>query len=606
MDRGKGHNPPSYCRLHISPLNPSLLQVLLPPSVLPLAKNVSYHTLETFPEKNYGFVDLPVMEAGKVRRKLNGTIFKGTKVRVEEARPPKTLPDSTTGNDAAAIAEGDGSARPPKRRRREEGVIAGFEMPNGRKVQRGWTKPAPLITKSSAAKQKLQTQTSSYSTTSECLFRTTLPMNIASSNAPSLVASTKARMGERKMKDLAGRETVVHEFSSTTKFSSFLRDNTLPKTGKVVFEFVEGKGWVDDEGNVIEAIKEAEKSKEGERGDPDAEDSSQAAGSNLAVEIDSGTEGLGYDSESSEDSESGESSESDDSDLPSDSDSLCLTPGGERNKRVTGNSRDKNSTSQRDYLPPKKLSPTTSQPTSAGSVPSLSLTIPTTTTSPVSTVSGVPSLSIQIPTNNPRKEVHPLEAVFKHPSTMDTPIVKSSVECSTPFTFFGPDAGDFASSPTSAVQTPFSRRDIFYRGIRSAAPTPDTAAPWRRLPILWPNGIHGDDDDEVMEGEEGDTSETTGIPPRGDAVPPSVVEDSGPATATSPTSDGWDALPTLSDPSSLASLPRDEKVDEKGFEELFYESRGEMNRAWKRRRREMGKEKRKRENKGREPRAADA
>jgi hypothetical protein len=583
MNHGGGHDPLPYCRLHISPLNPSLLPVLLPPSVLPLARNVSYHTLETFPEKNYGFVDLPVMEAGKLRRKLNGTILRGTKVRVEEARPQKAFPDPAPGDDVAITAEVDGSERLSKRRRRDEGVIVGFEMPNGRKVQRGWTKPAPLITKPGMAKQKQQAQTSSYTATSECLFRTTLPRNMASLNAPSLVASTKARMGERKVKDVAGRETVVHEFSSTTKFSSFLREDTPPKTGKVVFEFVEGKGWVDDEGNVIEAIKEVKKPKEGGRGHPDTEDSSQATVSNLVVEMGSDAEGTGHDSESSEDSESlesDESDESDDSDSSGDGESTCSTPGIDE---ALGSPRGECSASQKHHLPPERS--TMSQPTSAGSVPSLTLSILTTTTSPVSTVSGVPSLSIQIPTSTPRKEVHPLEAVFKHPSTMDTPVIKTSVEPATPFTFFGPDTDD-GNPPTSAVQTPFSRRDTYYRGIRSAAPTPDTAAPWKRLPILWPNGIHGEDDDETAGDEEADSNDDdTNIPPQ------ELSNDSGPATAASPNSDDWDAL---------ASLPKDKEVDEKGFEELFYESRGEMNRAWKRRRREMSKEKRKRENKAKE------
>ncbi|KAI9766410.1 MAG: hypothetical protein M1840_006516 [Geoglossum simile] len=587
MDRRGVHDPLSYCRLHISPLNPSLLQVLLPPSVLPLARNVSYHTLETFPEKNYGFVDLPVMEAGKVRKKLNGTIFKGTKVRVEEARPQKTFPGSTPGDDAAVANEGDNSGRLSKRQRRDEGVIAGFEMPNGRRVQRGWTKPASLIINPGMTKQKQQAQTSSYTATSECLFRTTLPRNAASLSTPSLVASTKARMGERKVKDVAGRETVVHEFSSTTKFSSFLRENTVPKTGKVVFEFVEGKGWVDDEGNVIEAIKKVKKSKDGERGDPGIDDSSQTTDSNLVVEMDSDTQGIGRDSEGSESAESDDSISSGDGD----GDSTCSTPGIDE---AAGSSRGEDSAPQKHYLLPER--PTISQPTSAGSVPSLSLSIPTTTTSPVSTVSGVPSLSIQIPTNTPRKELHPLEAVFKHPSTMDMPVVKPSVEPTTPFTFFGPDAED-DYPPNSAVQTPFSRRDTYHRGIRSAAPTPDTAAPWKRLPILWPNGIHGEDDDEMAGDEKGGLSDDTDIPPQ---APP---DDSGPATAAGTNLGDWNTLATLSDPSSLVSLPKDEKVDEKGFEELFYESRGEMNRAWKRRRREMSKEKRKRENKGRDRKA---
>ena len=73
-------------RLYISPFTPELLPIVLAPSVLPTASNISFHSLQTFPERNYGFVDLPAMEATKVKKKLHGSILKGSKVKVEEAR----------------------------------------------------------------------------------------------------------------------------------------------------------------------------------------------------------------------------------------------------------------------------------------------------------------------------------------------------------------------------------------------------------------------------------------------------------------------------------------------------------------------------------------
>ena len=57
-------------RLHITPFTPALLKVYITPSVLPVAKNISYHTVETFPEKGFGFVELPAMEAQKLKKKL--------------------------------------------------------------------------------------------------------------------------------------------------------------------------------------------------------------------------------------------------------------------------------------------------------------------------------------------------------------------------------------------------------------------------------------------------------------------------------------------------------------------------------------------------------
>ncbi|KAH0537219.1 hypothetical protein FGG08_005961 [Glutinoglossum americanum] len=566
-------------------------KVLLPPSILPSAKNVSYHTLETFPEKNYGFLDLPVMDAEKLQRKLNGTIFKGTKVRVEEARPQKTFFNAAVSDDVAITGKvAQSSQGHLERRRREENVVAGVELPGSRTVQRGWTKPTPLV---ASKKQKLRTQASSYTTTSECLFRTTLPANVVP-NAPPLIARTKARMEERRVKDRAGRETVVHEFSSTTKFSSFLRDNGMPKTGKVVFEFVDGKGWVDDEGNVIEAIKENTMLAKGERDASDSQASPQNTDSNLVAEVDSGAEGQEYDSDCSESDDDDDGDDDDESDSSGDSGSTCSTPDGEWSGEDIGNSRDKELALQMGSLPSKESAPITSQPSSASSVPGLALTIPTTTTSPIS-IGSVPNLSLRIPTNSPRRELHPLEAVFKHPSTIDSSIIKSSVELATPFTFFGPDGENVAGSPSSALQTPFTRKDILQRGIRSAAPTPDTAARWKRIPILWPNGIN-ESDEEMESGKE--IPENTSH--QGKAALPAIIGGAGPATATSEL-DVVDpsALPLFSDDALIASLAKELPAEEKGFEEIFYEKRGEMNRHWKKRRREALKEKRKRENKKR-------
>src|SRR5712664_3144660 len=78
-----------YTRLHITPFNPTLLNAILPPSILPNARNISYHTIETLPEKAYGYVELPKMDADKIKKKLNGSILKGIKVRIEAAKPKK-------------------------------------------------------------------------------------------------------------------------------------------------------------------------------------------------------------------------------------------------------------------------------------------------------------------------------------------------------------------------------------------------------------------------------------------------------------------------------------------------------------------------------------
>lgn len=76
-------------RLHITPLNPDLLPIILGPSLLKSAANISFNTIPTFPENNYGYIDLPVMDAERVKKKVNGAILKGKKIKIEEARPNK-------------------------------------------------------------------------------------------------------------------------------------------------------------------------------------------------------------------------------------------------------------------------------------------------------------------------------------------------------------------------------------------------------------------------------------------------------------------------------------------------------------------------------------
>jgi len=50
------------------------------PRLLDSVSNVSYHTLQTFPENSYGYLDIPTMEAEKIKKKLNGAILKGKKI----------------------------------------------------------------------------------------------------------------------------------------------------------------------------------------------------------------------------------------------------------------------------------------------------------------------------------------------------------------------------------------------------------------------------------------------------------------------------------------------------------------------------------------------
>ena len=145
-------------RLHISPFDPAILPAIIPPSVLPSATDISYHDLQTFPEAKYGFVSLPSSAAEKIQKKLHGSILKGSKMKVERARPKRQRVHEPTEEPSEKPASNR------QKRRREEGVVSAVELPDGRQVQRGWTKPkASTVAKSSKDKGR-PAQASSYTT----------------------------------------------------------------------------------------------------------------------------------------------------------------------------------------------------------------------------------------------------------------------------------------------------------------------------------------------------------------------------------------------------------------------------------------------------------
>jgi hypothetical protein len=162
-------------RLHITPFTPALLKVYLAPSILPLAKNISYHAVATFPEKGFGYLELPAMEAQKLKKKLNGSTLKGSKVRIAEAKPEKR---KATEDAADSLENGE----PPKKRKKAkkgQGVLEGVELPDERKVKRGWTEPPVKNKKDKKEKdkdtdKKSKRKESKYTKEPELLFKAKL------------------------------------------------------------------------------------------------------------------------------------------------------------------------------------------------------------------------------------------------------------------------------------------------------------------------------------------------------------------------------------------------------------------------------------------------
>lgn len=521
----------SYVRLHVTPLDVDLLKVVLSSALLPKARNISYHTIETFPEKRYGFLELPNEDAEKLRKKLNGSVLKGVKIRIERARPsaiPAPLGEAAMAKEKSSKKSAEGT-RPPKdknkKRKRDAEELSGVLLEEGRKIKRGWTTADEPVERRSKKdkdkknkKEKKKQAKSKYTSYSECLVKTVLPANAMPIDA------------EKKKKKGKSREVIIHEFEKTTKFPTFLRTAAATARSSGSLQFVDGKGWVDEDGNVVEAVKTGRPPPARSEDDRHQEETIQEA-EDTASESDDSFEGTG---------------EPDSSELIGNQ-----TPA----SKAANFSEPVSSPSDRQQ-----------RPKSSGSVRNLSIKIPPATP-------------------DEPKVMHPLEALYKRPKQPDGEAAEAAPDAQG-FSFFangneesaGED-GDEALGDVSGIQlpmTPFTRRDFELRGIRSAAPTPDTAHPSRRFK---PWGEEEEEDDEDGDGQQDDRN------------PASEGYEDGEETDLA--NGGGQAAPAA----------RNDDKPTSDFQKWFWENRGDLNRSWKKRRKLAGKEKRYRENRARMARA---
>lgn len=551
----------AYTRLHVTPLDPQLLKVIVPPSVLPNIRGLSYHTLQTFPDKPYGFVELPSADAEKIKKKLNGAVLRGSKIRIEPARPdnmPTPSEDAVAQNvDGTEVHEHPKQTKKEKKRKRDLLEAAGIELEEGRKVKRGWTvtpeqasskkrkekegkykmKKDKEDLKSSSKKdrRKKREPESLYTEGPECLVKTRLPPNKLD-----LMDNDGGKDMKRAKKEKQ-RNLLVHEFERNTKFATFLKTANDPAPEQAATIFVEGQGWVTEDGTLVEDVKTTR----------------PIAFPRMQVER------RNHHSESL--SEDDTSSSSDDTSLEDESEMELDTPSAKRSGPVIEHSSP--------IRESKGVSYDIARPKSSGSVRSLTINIPSATPS-----SG---------------NVHPLEALYKRHKKDDAEIFQGPA-ISEQFTFgdladdigdediMGPEEPDsdivdqnkdpHKTQGSQPPMTPFTKKDLEWRTVRSAAPTPDTAHP-SRFSRLWATREDGDsalgdveeDKGEYDQNDEGITSDDR------------VFDDQD-----------------REEPSNKASAD---------FQNMFWERRAELNRSWKKRRRMSAKEKRYRENKARADRA---
>lgn len=511
-------------RLHITPLTPDILPAVLPRSLRQTATDISFHTIPTFPENNYGYITLPSMDAEKIKKKLNGSILKGKKFKVEAARPTKRERDAEDVDAGARSDEEKKKEKKKSKKRRsedqEDGVFEGYELPSDRKVKRGWTEPSKKDrrraekSKSKGDKKEKPQPKSKYTEKEECLFRTNIPPNRKS------VDATDEKKAKKNKK---GSENIVHEFAKATTYPSFLRtsgDDAAP-----TIEFEEGKGWVDASGNVKEAASDKARKHDYHPGQVAGAKVKKSAVKKLVKEKTPEPSSESEDWTSSSGSSSHESSDSE--------------------SEADGSSDDSSDSSEDEADETTEVPKETAKPAPASEKASDDSNSASDSDSDLEMVDE-PAQDAEEPA---AQGVHPLEALFKRPAPTDDTAAPGPTAG---FSFFGGDDIESEDEPRSAEPqtpfTPFTKKDLQIRGLRSAAPTPDTAMVNRRM-----NWTDADD----MEDDEGEL--------------------------------------TIDTPVSK-SREKEAPKEETEFAKWFWENRGENNRAWKKRRRDAAKEQRQREN----------
>ncbi|KAF4545070.1 Suppressor protein srp40 [Lasiodiplodia theobromae] len=578
---------PERTRLHITPFTPELLKAFIPPSVLPQASQISYHAVQTFPEKGFGYVELPTMEAQKLKKKLNGSILKGQKVRIEEARPEKRkkiLEEIQSAAEAGMEEEDRKAGKKVKKIKRKDGVIPGYELPDERHVKRGWTEPETKKDykrkerKDKDKKEKKnKSQPSKYTADKELLFKTKLPPN-----AVPTAKSDKALEKPKKSKK-SSRDVVVHEFAKTTKHASFLKSSQVSKDVKTAAEFVEGKGWVDEDGNVVEQESESQRRRREVKAEAKrkrAEEKAAAAAAAAAAVAEKEAkksrrksaleraEALETKRKTAKASESTDESSDIEEDVSDDGSSVVSTSSSD----VSSSSEE----GSEESFPSEAESEVAQDEAEESSSESEPQVAHTKAADQDNIPRGSPGGDVEMTDSTGKsgdadekeaKEVHPLEALFKRPKLPEGGTPTKLTPINTSFSFFGGgDDDEEAVEEANPPLTPYTRQDLQIRGMRSAAPTPDTAAIGKRF---WRTA--GDDEEEEEEDEE--------------------VEDSMMQVDAN-------SVPIGSRGPEITSAPAQgtEEAEQSEFAKHFWEHRGDYNRAWKKRRREAMKVQRQREN----------
>ncbi|KAK8069069.1 hypothetical protein PG994_005685 [Apiospora phragmitis] len=545
-----------YTRLHIAPLDPELSSLVLSSAIRPLARNISYHTLEAFPDRRYGFVEVPLAEAEKLKKKPE-SIPPPTGVVADEGVKPKKSHKK--------------EKKEKKRKRGEPEVVDGVQL-SDRKIKRGWT-----VSEGEMIKEKRKDKDRNKSAKEKKEKKDKKEKRSAvKSNAKQPVEEEEEEEGARKRKKRrSDREVVVHEFERSTKYPSFLR-STLDETKKSEpLTFEEGKGWVDGNGNVVEPLwvtrvpelpkpksqlPKPKKSKTPPAPTPVTEEDDETSSSGSSSDSDAEEAPKPTKTKSSQRIEPAPASAQDEDDTSSsESSSDSEAEEATKTRKVANNKAavsEVSAQNQEDETSNSGSSSESDEEASPSKVRTLAKTFESGPRAPAVPLRGANSTHLAR-------------------SRLERDENGSSADAQ-PFSFFNndDDIEDEAEAgpPAQIPMTPYSKQDFEFRNIRSAAPTPDTAHPSRSY-HPWST-----QEDDLVEEDEGDEVEADG----------EDVEDADGDMAMAGAATGGD---------QSKSTPATD------FQKFFWENRGDLNRKWKKRRKTALKERRNRENRARAARA---
>lgn len=451
-------------RLHITPFNPDIYDRVVSSSAKATATGISYHSVQTQPERGFGYIELPKMEAEKLKKKLHGSTLKGSKVRVEEARPEKKR--KAERDETEEERKERKKAKKEKKAKREEGVIPGYELEEGRHVKRGWSEGKDKKSKE-GKKMRFKTEVPP----------NTMPLEDEDDKKKKKSKDKKAKRDAEKDGEKDGEKKKSHKTPKVVE--EFAKKKAVmisaESDSKGALEYVEGKGWVNEDGEVVEAEPlSVRRQRAKEQALRVAEEARRAQEERLQDELRQ-AEAMAVDAK--EDAQSADKA-SGDEDMDSGDDN------NDASETASSISEDEDSEEE-------------DEDGSASAVATASAPKDSTTAEKLAT-----------PVPETEREVHPLEALYKRAPQPDDGAPKHNLPpIDTSFSFFNPDDIEdeeeqpVGSGSTRQPQTPHTKQDLEWRALRSAAPTPDTAGLGKRFKFAMGGAEHDDsdaDDDEEM------------------------------------------------------------------------------------------------------------